>query len=145
MLSHLTVMGRTISGLLVVYQLDLESRTFAWPVWPLQMNKRIVLSQKFVTEIKKMLPHRKLGTWFAFQRDMLSKLEFVHLGFRRPMGRHHFFVRIRFLYGNWLGGPYAVLKADRFTGLRFLNWRRIRCCVRRERCYILVWLWFPRT
>jgi len=61
-------------SLLVIYQPDLVSESFAWPVRALHQQRRIIMSHNLVTEIQKILTLSKIGTRFAFQGDMSSKL-----------------------------------------------------------------------
>ena len=43
----------------IIYRLDLESRTFVWPVQPLHMYRRIVMSYNLVTETNTKIAHSK--------------------------------------------------------------------------------------
>jgi len=72
-LSHLTVTGKTLSSLLVVYQLDLECGTFAWAVWPLHTHRQIIMTHNLFTAIKHKLTCSKMGKQIAFTRNMSSK------------------------------------------------------------------------
>lgn len=81
----MTVTDQTISSSLVVYQLNLESRSFAWAIQPLHIHKGIIMSPTLVTEIKQKLPCRKRGTRIAFTRDTSSKMAMCLF---RPAGTH---------------------------------------------------------
>lgn len=74
MLFPLTVSGETISCLLDVYQLELESRTFPWPVRPLHLHRHIIFPYNLVTDIKKKLTHSKIDTRIAYSSNMSSKI-----------------------------------------------------------------------
>jgi len=74
LLSHLTITGKTISSLLIFSQLDLESRTFAWPARPLHMHRKIILFHNLISEIQQSLTQSKINTQCDFQSDMSSKL-----------------------------------------------------------------------
>jgi hypothetical protein len=59
---------------MVIYQLDLKSRTLAWPMRPLHMGTQLNLSQTFITDINQQMACNNTGTWFAFWTDMLSNI-----------------------------------------------------------------------
>jgi len=68
------VTGRTIAHALVVSQRELMSRTLAWPIRPLHMDRRIIMSHNLVTDNKYKLTRSKRGTGIAFQIDTSSRL-----------------------------------------------------------------------
>jgi len=70
----LTVIGEQESDWLAFQQPDMDSRTFALCVRPMHMHRRIIMSHNLVTETKKMLRGRKIGTQIAFRRDMTSNI-----------------------------------------------------------------------
>jgi len=76
LLSHLTVIGKQVSSLLVILPPDLHSRTFGWCVPPLHMHRRIIVSHNLVTEVKKKLTSSKIGTQIEFHWDLTSKIVF---------------------------------------------------------------------
>ena len=69
MLSNVTGTGKSISCLPAICQPDFESRSFAWPVWPLHSHWWNIMSDNLVTEIKKKLTHSKIRTPIDFTRD----------------------------------------------------------------------------
>ena len=145
MVSNVTVTGKLISCSLAFYQPDLESRTFAWPIRPLHTHWWNIMSHNLVTEIRNKLTRSKIGTQSAFTRDRSSRLTNGYLFLRRCGSRHQIFIRIGFLYYNWLGMLYAGVKSYAFNRLRFLRWCQIGHQVRREIRSEFVWLWFLRS
>lgn len=72
LVSDLIVIGRMISGSLVVSQCDLENRTSPWPIRPLHIHRQIVMSHISDTEMKLKLTCTKIGTLNTFPRDTSS-------------------------------------------------------------------------
>jgi len=68
------VTGKAISSSLVIYQLELDCRTFAPPARPLHLHRQIIFSQNLVTDIKKTLTHSKIDTRIAYPRNISSKI-----------------------------------------------------------------------
>lgn len=74
LLSHRSITDRMISGLVVIYQLDLEYRTLAWPGQPLHIDIQSFLSHNFITESNKKISCSNISTWFAFRKDRMSNI-----------------------------------------------------------------------
>ena len=57
-----------------IYPPDLDCRPFAWPVQPLHIPRRIIMSHNSGTKIEKTLTLSKIGTWIDSHRDTASNL-----------------------------------------------------------------------
>jgi hypothetical protein len=74
LLSHLTLIGQTISCLLVVLQPGLVSSTFTWCVQPLHIQRQITICHNLVTEFTKLQIHSKIRTGIHVEIDMTLKI-----------------------------------------------------------------------
>jgi len=74
-----------------------------------------------------------------------QRYKFICLLLQWHRSRHHVFVRIRFLYGDLLGRPYAGVNAYEFNRLRVLNEWWIGLHARRQTRYTHLPLRLPRT
>jgi len=71
---HFIVTCRKKLLILAILQCDVNSRTFTWCIRPLHMQRQIIMSHNFVTEIKNKLTRSEIGKQLAFQRDRTSQI-----------------------------------------------------------------------
>jgi len=86
-LSHLTIIGKQKSDMLVIVTPDSNSWPFAWSVRPLHLHRWIITSHNLVTEIKEKLICSTIGTQIAFHRDITSNIQiclFIRLLTQEP-------------------------------------------------------------
>jgi len=67
-----------------------------------------------------------------------QKYLFGNLFLQCRRSRHHVFLRIWFLYGDWLATLYTAVNAHRLNWRRNLHLWRIGHCFRHERYYVIV-------
>ena len=73
LLCYSTVTYRIKSNMMAVLQPDVDFRTFTWCVWPLYMQRPIIMCHNSVPEIKQKLTGSKIGKQLAFHREQTSK------------------------------------------------------------------------
>jgi len=144
-ISHWTVTGEKISSVLVIVQLDFESKHLPCCEWPLHMQQRIIVFRNLDTEIKNKLQCSKIGILIACQWDMMSN-NFIYLSIFLTTQEPLSLLRPNAISVRWSAGK-AICKGRSFEVQHASHWgwwiNRPPCLVEDTLC--LCWLRLPRT